>query len=127
MGNLSNIVDHNFKDKTPEERHALAVAGGKASGAARRRKRLMAEEADILLSKKCKSEKGKKALEEIGAKSGSCQMAAIAQQVVKAMDGDLNALTWLRDILGERPAEKLEENVRTVFGFADEIYDELTE
>lgn len=125
MSNYDYIRDKNFANISPEERKEAARKGGIKSGETRRRKRLMAEEADLLLSKKCKSRKGQEVLAEIGAKSGSYQMAAIAQQILKAVDGDLDALTWLRDILGEKPAEKLESNVRTLFGFAD-IEDDIT-
>ena len=117
MAGYDNIKDKGFDTLPPEERKRRASEAGKASGEARRRKRLMEQEADILLSRQCKTKKGKAALEELGLKSGSNQMAMVAQQVIKAMEGDMDSLNWLRDILGEKPAEKLDSSLRTVFGF----------
>lgn len=105
VAGYENIKDRGFDTLSPEERKKRASEGGKASAEARRRKRLMEQEADILLSRPCKTKKGKAALEELGYKGGSNQMAMIAQQVIKAMEGDMSALNWLRDILGERPIE----------------------
>lgn len=117
MANYENIEKYGFDKMPEEERKRLGSKGGKASGETRRRKRLMEQEADLLLSRQCRTKKGKKALEELGIKTGSNQMAMVAQQVISALEGDMNALNWLRDILGEKPAEKLDSSLRTVFGF----------
>lgn len=117
MGNIENIRNNSFDRLSEEERKQRARNGGKASGEARKRKRLMEQEADILLSRKCTTMAGKAALAELGIKTGSNQMAMIAQQVKKALEGDMAALNWLRDILGETPVEKIDSSVKTVFGF----------
>lgn len=117
MAGYENIKDRGFDTLTPEERKRRASEGGKASAEARKRKRLMEQEADILLSRPCKTQKGKAALAELGYKSGTNQMAMVAQQVVKALEGNMDSLNWLRDILGEKPAEKMDSNIKTVFGF----------
>lgn len=117
MANYENIEKYGFDKLSEEEHKKRSSKGGKASGEARRRKRLMEQEADLLLSRQCKTKKGKRALEELGIKTGSNQMAMVAQQVIKATEGDMDALNWLRDILGEKPADKLDSSLRTVFGF----------
>lgn len=117
MAGYENIKDRGFDTLSPEERKKRAREGGKASAEDRKRKRLMEQEADILLSRKCTTKAGKAALEELGLKTGSNQMAMIAQQVKKAVEGDMGALNWLRDILGEKPAEKMDSSLRTIFGF----------
>ncbi len=125
MAGIDNIRDNSFDRLSEEERKRRARNGGKASAEARKRKRLMEQEADILLSRKCTTKAGKAALEELGLKTGSNQMAMIAQQVKKAVEGDMSALNWLRDILGEKPAEKMDSSIKTVFGF-EGIDDEIS-
>lgn len=105
MAGYDNIKDKGFDKLPEEERKRRASNGGKAAAESRKRKRLMEQEADILLSRKCTTMAGKAALAELGLKTGSNQMAMIAQQVKKALEGDMNALNWLRDILGEKPIE----------------------
>lgn len=48
MANAKNLIPNS--ERTPEQLREMASAGGKASGAARRRKRSLREAADVYLS-----------------------------------------------------------------------------
>jgi len=48
VANEQNLIPNS--ERTPEERHEIAVAGGIASGAARRRKRALKDAVDLFLS-----------------------------------------------------------------------------
>lgn len=117
MAGYDNIKDRGFDTRSEEERKALGSQGGRAAAEKRKKRRLMQEEADILLAKMCKTQSGKSALAEIGIKRGTNQMAMIAAQIIRAMEGDTEALNWLRDIVGEKPIEAS----RVAIGGADDF------
>lgn len=77
----------------------LAVKGGKASGAARRRKRDMREELEMLLSSRIKNADGKLCTR---------QEIMLASIVDRAMGGDLRAAAFVRDTLEGRPGIRIE-------------------
>lgn len=83
--------------------HKLTVseqrAGGKASGAARRRKKLLRECLTELLEREYVSSEGK-------SMEGADLISAKLFQ--KAMDGDLKAFEIIRDTVGQKPAERVE-------------------
>lgn len=83
--------------------HKLTVseqrAGGKASGAARRRKKLLRECLTELLEREYVSSDGK-------SMEGADLISAKLFQ--KAMDGDLRAFEIIRDTVGQKPVEKIE-------------------
>lgn len=83
--------------------HKLTVseqrAGGKASGEARRKKKLMREAFEELLSRDYHDHAG-------NVLDGT---SALAAKVFKqAMDGDLKAFEIIRDTVGQKPVEKIE-------------------
>lgn len=85
------------------EAHKLTVEeaskGGKASGEARRRKKLMREAFEELLSREYHDREGNKL-------DGT---SALAAKVFKqAMDGDLKAFEIIRDTTGQKPVERVE-------------------
>ena len=71
--------------------------GGKRSGEARRKKKLIKECLEMLLEKKVETESG--------TMTGAEAMAVTAFQM--ALDGDLSAWTLVRDTVGQKPVDKV--------------------
>lgn len=77
----------------------LAIRGGQASGAARRRKRDMREELEMLLSLRVKNADGRFCTR---------QEIMLANIVDKAISGDMRAAAFVRDTLEGRPGIRIE-------------------
>lgn len=86
-----NLVS--LADRTTEERRALAIKAGKASGAARKKRKALKELLEIALS-----------MEVAGDQTAA--EAVTAALIKKAMDGDTKAFEVIRDTVGEKPTEK---------------------
>ena len=84
--------------RTKEEQRRIASQGGKASVAARRRKKALKECFDALLDKNYKGKDGKVI-------TGSETLALAVFQ--KAQRGDLKAFEIVRDTAGQKPIEKV--------------------
>lgn len=95
MNTNDNLIP--FNELTEEEQRKLARKGGKASGEARRRKKTLKEALLIALE----LEKNGKTVQEIG-------VEAVLQ---KFMSGDIQAFTTVRDTIGEKPVDKVEQEV----------------
>jgi hypothetical protein len=96
MANEQNLIKN--EDLTPEQRRKNASKAGKASGEARRNKKLLRECLEELLER------------EMTDKSGNTVSGAEALAVKlfkKAMDGDVKAFEVLRDTSGQKPVEKI--------------------
>lgn len=92
--------------RTEEEQKKIASKGGKASGEARRRKRTMKSAAQLILSLPVKDQNTIKALLNAGVDNpeGLNNLEAmVAVAVAKAKSGDLKALSFIRDTIGESP------------------------
>ena len=91
--------DENLKPiKSASEEREKGSKGGKASGEARREKKLFQQA--ILAALKARTESGSTLLEDI-----------VAAQVNKALEGDTRAFEALRDTSGEKPTDKVEASV----------------
>ena len=88
MANTENLVS--LADRTTEEQRAIASAGGKASGEARRKRKTLKEELLLMLSE------------------GETQKSVTIALIEKAMSGDTKAFEVIRDTIGEKPADKVE-------------------
>ena len=88
MANTENLVS--LADRTTEEQRAIASAGGKASGEARRKRKTLKEELLLMLS------------------DGETQKSVTLALIEKAMSGDTKAFEVIRDTIGEKPADKVE-------------------
>lgn len=93
--NEENLVS--LADRTTEEQREIARKGGKASGEARRRKKTLKEALLIALE----LEKNGKTVQEIG----------VEAVLNKFMSGDIQAFTTVRDTIGEKPVDKVEQEV----------------
>ena len=96
MANEQNLIKN--EDLTPSKRRENASKAGKASGEARRNKKLLRECLEILLEK------------EITDKNGTIMTGAEAMAVKvfqQALKGDLKAFEVVRDTAGQKPVEKV--------------------
>ena len=85
--NDQNLIPLN--ERTKSEQRAIASAGGKASGAARRARKTLKEELLLLLA------------------DGETQKNVTLAMIQKALDGDTKAFEVIRDTIGEKPTEKV--------------------
>ena len=88
--NESNLIPNS--DRTPKERQELARKAGIASGKARRERKTLKEELLLLLSK------------------GDTQQKISLAILQKAMNGDTKAFEVIRDTVGEKPTDKIEQS-----------------
>lgn len=91
-----NLIPTNKRSK--EEARRLGAKGGKASGEARRKKKLLKECFEILMEKDYVDRQGKKS-------SGAEALASTVFK--KAMNGDLKAFELVRDTSGQKPIDKV--------------------
>lgn len=125
MAGQENLIP--MSERSKEEVRKIARKGGINSGKARAEKKRMKEIIDLVL--KMPLNAGKSAnieqihsFAEIKGKNLSVEQAMIIQQMQKALKGDLQALTFLRDTSGQKPVEQIEMNA-TVSDTASEIED----
>ena len=96
MANEGNLKPQN--KRTKEEQRKIAIMGGKASGEARRKKKLLKDCLYELLEKEWENRKGEK-------HSGS-EAISIAL-FKKALAGDMKAFEIVRDTAGQKPVDKV--------------------
>ena len=103
-------------DMTTEERREAGRKGGIASGESKRRKKAMRERLEIILEMPLKSGKNAdiesiKNFAALKGKNITVQDAMMIAQIQKALRGDTNAATFVRDTAGQNPATKVEADV----------------
>lgn len=96
-----------LNERTKEEQKAIATMGGKASGKARREKKLMKDQLSTLLSLPLKNQKVKDGLKKLGLKADDIdnQMALVFALYQRGLKGDTKAFELIRDTVGEKPAD----------------------
>lgn len=85
MENLKSLAD-----RTKEEQREIAKKGGIKSGEVRRARKTLKEELLLLLSK------------------GDTQEKMSLSMIAKALNGDVKAFEVIRDTIGEKPVEKID-------------------
>lgn len=108
MANEQNLIPGAHK-LTVEE----ASRGGKASVEARRKRKAMKETLEILMNMTMNPGPHSeiddiKSLKDVKGKNLNIQEAIMVTQVQKALKGDAAAITFIRDMLGEKPGDKME-------------------
>lgn len=103
-----NLIPQN--KRTKEEQREIAKKGGVASGKARRKKKLIKEQLELLLSLPLKDENAKRKLKQLGINADNLdnQMAMIISIWNKALKGDIQAFNSIRDSVGEKPSDVVE-------------------
>ena len=101
MSGEKNLIP--FNKRTEEEQRKIQSAGGKASGASRRRKRSLKEAADLFLSMPVTDTRtfNKMAKAGIDVDDADYQMAVIVGLTMQAAKGDAKAAKVIVDLLGE--------------------------
>lgn len=109
------MAKNQFAAMTPEERAEAGRKGGIASGEAKRRKKSMRESLDILLSMQMKP--GRSAdiesirdFANLKGKNITVEQAMLIAQIQKALKGDTQALSFLRDTSGQKPDDNVNLN-----------------
>ena len=105
MAGEENLIP--FSERTKEEARELGRRGGKASGAARRRKRSLKEAADLYLSLPVEDKRrwNKLSRRYLDAEDIDNQMAMVVSLWDGAMGGDARSAKVLIDLLGKDSEE----------------------
>ena len=119
MANKQNLIPNS--ERSPSEVRENGRKGGKASGETRRRKKEMRERLEILLSMPISSGKNAdiESIKSFGALKGkniTVEDAVLIAITQKALKGDIQAGTFLRDTVGEKPTDKQQvQNIDTTW------------
>ena len=106
--------ESNLKPFTSEQSHEEAVKngskGGINSGKARRERKAMREQLEMLLNLPLKNEQMKEKLKELGIKKEDMnnQMAMTVSMYHQALKGNPKAYELIRDTIGEKPIEQIQ-------------------
>lgn len=131
MANEENLIP--FNERTESEKRAIATAGGKASGKARRNKKMLRDCIDYLLEREDKT-----VLDTEGNPMSGAEQLAYNLFVKALGEPDTakaaRAFEVLRDTAGQKPVEKVEtkQTVIDMGGFTTEqlkgmLDDDITE
>lgn len=106
----ADIKDKGFDTRTTKEQQEIARQGGIASGEARRRNKTMQELTRYILNMSLNTGETHtvediQSLAEIKGKNLSVDEAIIIKQVEKALKGDLQSATFVRDTSGQKPVD----------------------
>lgn len=120
--------NHNY---TSEQLAEWGRKGGLAKREATKRRKALKDTLEILMNMPVNKGKvadieGIRSFAELNGKNITVDQAIMIRLVQKALKGDLNAVTMLRDTIGEKPAEKVEATV-TKNPFDELTADELRE
>lgn len=96
-----------LSERTPEAQREFHSKGGKASCAAQRRRKTQAEIIRQIMDLTLTPEEGAEKLSEMGLDPTWATDANVAV-MQKARRGDVEALRYLRDTIGEKPRDGLE-------------------
>ena len=119
MANEQNLIP--FNERTESEKRAIATAGGKASGEARRNKKMLRDCIDYLLEREDKT-----VLDNEGNPMSGAEQLAYNLFVKALGEPDTakaaRAFEVLRDTAGQKPVEKVEtkQTVIDMSGFTTE-------
>ena len=105
-GNEQNLWQHNQDRFTAEQRREWASKAGKASAAARRKLKSQREILRQILSLKCDDDEARSALRALGLDETFANAANLAV-LRRAVRGDVDALRYVRDTIGEKPADTM--------------------
>ncbi|MDD2960398.1 MAG: PBSX family phage terminase large subunit, partial [Lachnospiraceae bacterium] len=90
MAGYENIKDHGFDKRTADEQREIAIAGGKASGEARRRKADFRRTLNLLLTAKIDSPEWTPVLEALGLDS-TLEAALNMAMIKEGLAGNVKA------------------------------------
>lgn len=88
-----------FQNNAEDKQREIAARGGVASGEAKRRKKTLREELEIMLEALVKKDDGKEV---------SLQHELTGAVLQKGLQGDVRAFEVIRDTIGQKPIDKQE-------------------
>lgn len=99
-----------FNTMSPEQAKEIHSKGGKASSKARRKKKAMKKQLELLLAMPLTNEKAKSRISELGIEDKDIdnQMAITIALFQEALKGNTKAYEIIRDTIGEKPIERQE-------------------
>ena len=103
-----------FEHMTKEQLSEAGKKGGKASVEARKRRKELKETLEILLNMSLDKRRKSVDIEKIQAfadlkgKNVTVDEAMMIKLVQKALSGDLNSISMVRDTIGEKPSDRVE-------------------
>lgn len=115
MAGYDNIKDHGFDKRTAEDQRRIAVMGGKASGAARRRKADFRKTLNMLLTSEIDSEEWKPVLEALGIEC-TLESALNMAMIREGLSGNVKAYEAIAKYSGQgigTDADLEEQRIRT--------------
>lgn len=107
MANEKNLIPNN--KRTPSELREMTKKGGIESGKSRRRKKTMKEVGNMLLQMQVCDSRARKSLKAQGIAEDDMDNITMmmASMIVRAQQGNVRAAEFIRDTIGESPAEKM--------------------
>lgn len=107
--NAENL--RSFADIDEKEHKKISAKGGANSQKARKRRKMLKEQLEILLSMPLNDEEIKEQIKDLGIISDdemNNQMAIVIALYEKALNGDTKAFEIIRDTVGEKPKDEVE-------------------
>lgn len=110
------MSDNLIPISSSEEAREKGRVGGIASGEVRRKKKLIKEQLELLLSLPLKDRNATEKLKSLGIDVDNIdnQMAMVISIWNKALKGDIQAFNSIRDSVGEKPKDIIDNNVNVV-------------
>ena len=112
MANIENLMPIQLVNarKTQEERRQTASKAGKASGKAKRKKKMFKDLCQTFLNNKIPEGEIKEKMIKLGLADEdiSYKMAMVISMANEAIKGNTKAFELIRDTIGEKPKDKLE-------------------
>lgn len=117
MANEQNLIP--IKTLTKEEAKKRGSKGGKASAKAKRQRKAMREQLEMLLTLPLKNDKIKKQIQALGVEDNEIdnQMALTIAMYQEALKGNTRAYELIRDTMGEKPVERVQNLTPPVIKF----------
>ena len=95
----------------PEEDRAIHIKGAATSNAAQAQRRTFRDTINYMLKQKA----NKRTVEDLGLTDGATNLdAVIAAAFIQANKGNVKAMDFLRDTVGEKPSDRLEATVENL-------------
>lgn len=109
MPNIENLRPFT-SDQSREEATKNGAKGGIASGEARRRKKTLKEQMEMLLALPVQDEQTKAFIESLGIESEEVNnaLAITLSMYQEALKGNTKAFELIRDTIGEKPTDRLQ-------------------
>lgn len=111
--NDENLIPLNKRAKS--EQREIQTAGGIANGKKRKEKRLMRDALSDLMKMQVTDENIIQTLEDMGIENKDNQTALVVGIFLKALRGDVRAGEFIRDTMGEKPVDVVQQLDPPVF------------